>query len=424
MITRVLVAALIAAVTLVSSSPPATAQIPDIPDVPKISKKVKDRIKPEEPARSDEAKSAEKPDQGGGRPGVAEQVVPDDPTGGSDEPTVAKDFVHINAFCFTTYQKKDDVYSWVPRMEFRVNGPIESGSVLWVEFTLPSGPWVKFDCKTEETKKGYWYEAKGGARDIPEDQGSIHTGPVDFAIHCRNELQGTDKVIYKGRFNVAKVHSNETGEKNAEHWVYYVDHDWTLPIGYVYYEPESVRGWQFPEFKAAFWARGDPQELVPHLFYNGKEIGKIFLDDTPMGKATASVEYDITPSHIPDDSLPQRARWVRVECSFPNIKAWDKTGEKRGMHAGQKGEIHLLDKNPGEYEVKVLWKGKLARSMKFTVGPDGKVANTIARDNKLGSNRYIVPVKIIGEQDGNWNKDAWKTDAFYGNPPTGFTAVP
>jgi hypothetical protein len=36
----------------------------------------------------------------------------------------------------------------------------------------------------------------------------------------------------------------------------------------------------------------------------------------------------------------------------------------------------------------------------------------------------IVPVQIIGDQDGPWNKTAWKTDAFYGNPLTGFTAVP
>jgi len=36
----------------------------------------------------------------------------------------------------------------------------------------------------------------------------------------------------------------------------------------------------------------------------------------------------------------------------------------------------------------------------------------------------IVPVQVIGDQDGMWNKTAWKTDAFYGNPLTGFTALP
>jgi hypothetical protein len=36
--------------------------------------------------------------------------------------------------------------------------------------------------------------------------------------------------------------------------------------------------------------------------------------------------------------------------------------------------------------------------------------------NKLGSNRVIVPVTIIGDQDGQWDRLAWKTEAFYGNP--------
>ena len=56
--------------------------------------------------------------------------------------------------------------------------------------------------------------------------------------------------------------------------------------------------------------------------------------------------------------------------------------------------------NPGEYEFKVLWENKLARSIKFTVGPDGKLDNGIASANKVGTERVIVPVQIVGVQDG------------------------
>ena len=94
------------------------------------------------------------------------------------------------------------------------------------------------------------------------------------------------------------------------------------------------------------------------------------------------------------------------------------------MLPGQVGTRHLLSTNPGEYEFKVLWNNHLARSIKFTVAADGKFENGIATNNKLGSNRVIVPVQIIGDQDGQWNRAAWKTDAFYGNPLTGFTAAP
>jgi len=57
------------------------------------------------------------------------------------------------------------------------------------------------------------------------------------------------------------------------------------------------------------------------------------------------------------------------------------------------------------------------------VGADGKFDNGIAKTNNLGSERVILPVQIIGDQDGTWNKAAWKTDAFYGNPLTGCSAA-
>ncbi len=107
-------------------------------------------------------------------------------------------------------------------------------------------------------------------------------------------------------------------------------------------------------------------------------------------------------------------------CSFPNVVGWDKTGEEYGLF----GPPHVLAANPGDYELKVLWNNKLARSIKFAVAPGGKFDNGIASANQLGSDRVIVPVQIIGDQDGQWDRGAWKADAFYGNPLTGFTALP
>ena len=103
---------------------------------------------------------------------------------------------------------------------------------------------------------------------------------------------------------------------------------------------------------------------------------------------------------------------------FPNVKAWDKTGEAPRMF----GKPYLFSENPGEYEVKVLYQGHLVRSIKFSVDAEGKlVDNGIAKANKLGNDRIVVPVTIMGESDGQWNKMAWKTDAFYGNPLSGFS---
>ena len=48
--------------------------------------------------------------------------------------------------------------------------------------------------------------------------------------------------------------------------------------------------------------------------------------------------------------------------------------------------------------------------------------NGIAQKNSLGGFAMVVPVKVIGAADGQWNPNAWKTDAFYGNPLSGFAA--
>jgi hypothetical protein len=64
--------------------------------------------------------------------------------------------------------------------------------------------------------------------------------------------------------------------------------------------------------------------------------------------------------------------------------------------------------NPGDYEFKLLWNNRLARSIKFTIAPGGKFDNGIATANKLGSDRVIVPIQIIGDQDGQWDRGAWK----------------
>ena len=341
-------------------------------------------------------------------------------TATQDQPTIAKDSIQIRAFTFNVHKGNYDVWSWVPEMKFRVNGPIASGSQLYVEYTLPTGAWVKFDCETNSIEKGYWWKTECGGRQIPEEKSSLYTGPVSFTIKMRNELQGTDATLFSGKMKVAKARSNEHGPKAANKFVYFVDHDFNLPIGYVYLTPDSIHGWKFPDFHVAFWVRGDAYKFSAHLFHQGKEVGKKYLDGTEVGRAGCEAEMEINTTHYVEDALPQKAKWARVECDFPNIKGSNTTGETSNMF----GEIFTLANNPGEYEFKLLWNNKLARSIKFTVQPGGKFDNGIATANQLGSDRVIYPVQIIGDQDGVWNKTAWQTEAFYGNPLKGFTPVP
>jgi hypothetical protein len=339
-----------------------------------------------------------------------------------DQSTIAKDSVQVTAFTLNAYRGNYEVWSWVPRIEFRVNGPIESGSQLYAEFTIPgTGSWVTFDCRTEQTQKGYWWKTACGGRDIPEEKGSTYIGAVSFAIKMRNELMGTGSTIFTGKAKVEKALSNLNGPKAANKFVYYVNHDWNLPIGYVFLTADDVHGWKKTTLNVAFWTRGDCHgNFQPHLFYQGKEVGKISFEGREVGTPVCDPEVENNTTHSVADTVTQKATWVRVRCRFFNVQGWDRTGEEPGMF----GPLYQLEKNPGEYEFKVLWNNRLARSIKFTVGPDAKFDNGIASSNKLGSERVIVPVQIIGDQDGPWDRAAWKTETFYGNPLSGFTAGP
>ncbi|HEY0170114.1 MAG TPA: hypothetical protein VGB98_03605 [Pyrinomonadaceae bacterium] len=392
----------------------AAAQFPRLPKIPKPKATPTPAAQPA--ATAGDAPPAAQPAAAAAAP------APSSAAPAQGGPTIAKDSVQLTAFTFNSYKGNFDTWSWAPLITYSVNGPIPSGGQLYVEYTVPGSPAVKFDCATEEMPADRWWKTTCGGRDgVPEEKATTYTGPFNFAIKLRNELAGTDTTVFTGKAKVGKVHSNEikTG-KFANHFVYYVDHDWNLPIGYVYYTPDDLNGWKRPMLNVTFWVRGEAYKLDPHLFYKGAEVGRIMYEGTQVGKPSCESDVDNNTTHFVDEKdAPQKAKWARVRCTFNNVRAWDTSDAGWGF-----GPPHLMDKNPGEYEMKVLWNNKLARSVKFTVPAGGKLDTGLAASNKLGSDRLIVPVAVLGDQDGAWDKAAWKTEAFYGNPLNGFTPAP
>ncbi len=310
-------------------------------------------------------------------------------TAADDEPTIAKDSIRVKA-----QDDNKDPGAWSPNIAFRVNGPIASGSQLSVEFSLPTKPkWVEFDCDTGEIKKGEWWKTE--CPTYPKREKAVpYTGTVGFTIRLRNELLGTNATLFTGKAKVVKV-PRYAGSKDS---YYFVNDDWTIPIGYVYFQDFEGRG--TTNLKVGFWYRGAPPTNSCHLFYQGKEIAN-----------------DRNPGNDAGSWDPSEMKWGMEECQF--------VGVYRTQQEAEDGDDpkFSLERNPGDYEVKVLIVNRLARSINFSVDSNGIVDNGIATANKLGSDRIIVPVQVIGDQ-GPWDKLAWKTGAFYGNPLTGFTAAP
>src|SRR6202023_947671 len=64
-------------------------------------------------------------------------------------------------------------------------------------------------------------------------------------------------------------------------------------------------------------------------------------------------------------------------------------------------EQFYLNKNPGDYEVRVLRGGKLTRTLKFSVGADGKIVDPgFSAQNQTGDGRILLPVQVLGDTDG------------------------
>jgi hypothetical protein len=310
--------------------------------------------------------------------------------------------IQFRAETLTRYKGDYDVWSWVPHLTFTTTGQLPSGAHYYVEVAQPGGaPWMKFDCKWAEYRIGY--ECRSSSE--LEAQSITAIGVVPFTIKMRNELAGTEATLFTGRAKVEKVITN--GAPQPKQFVYYVNQDWNLPIGIV-----SIDGNKM--LNVRFWVRGEGIHLEPHVFYQGNEIGPVTYHGIRTGGPSCGNELDYGTSQSVAETLPQRAKWQRIQCSFGDVVTAPVEG-----YTG----LHVIGEHNGDYEVKVLRNNRLARSIKFTV-ENGKIKdNGIYAANKMGgaTDVLIVPVAILDDQDGPWDKALWKTDAFYGHPLTGFT---
>lgn len=341
------------------------------------------------------------------QPALANETEPvAQPEAAQDAIAVLKNLIWVTPRTVTSYKGDGSTYSWTPVIMFDTNGNIPSGAQYYATVSLPGGaPWVEMDCKW--MRSDYYYRC--GGPDFPEDKGTTATGVFPFTIKMRNELKGIDQTLFTGKVKIEKAPNEEgTPAERAKKSFYYPVHDWALPIGYVY------QGANENYLYTSFWVRGSTYNIKPHIFYKGKE-----LDYAGTDKASCNERIEIGDSYI--RTVKPAPVWRLVECQLNTVILKDE--------GNSDDTRHRVLANPGEYEIKVLWDDELARSIKFTVGSDGKLAGPpllykIDGRNDQRMSGVIVPVQVIGTQDGPWNKDAWKTDAYYGNPPAGLGGSP
>jgi hypothetical protein len=346
------------------------------------------------------------------------------------EPTVDRTSIVITA----VRRSKDESvgnWKWYPRIKFRVNGPISAGSQLSVQYSFPGGkPWISYQCETFECSADWWCSTSGGDNPDPfVGKETTYVGYVNFSIKMKNELEGTNKVLFSGKFRACKNPAGTHGNS-----LYYIDYDWWIPIGLLTYSTWEGGGsgstGRVPDSAVPvvwMWFPGNnkthPAEPIAYLYYNGKKVSS--TTDADSGSSGSVVEIDY---------FGEGRCYTCYRFNFGLAYVYDNNVYDPKYGGNDLSQYFHLNKNPGEYEVKVLWLGKLVRTTKFTVGADGKIVdNGINAQSGLKTLNFlpysgnwsdfvvVLPLKVLGNNGITYNADAWKTDAFWGNPMKGFS---
>ncbi len=326
-----------------------------------------------------------------------------------DVPTVVRTSIVVSTVSHDGYAKKPKdpfIRSWRPRIQFEIVGPLPAGGQLTAEYLEGTKVWATNTLPSAELAAGVSAKIADN-NDVPPEAGVITTGDVPFRIRFKNALDNTDKVLFTGSFRVDKFAGNEPQKKNGS-FEYFVNQDAMLPYGLVWFDQRDA---QAPILMASMWVRGGivGSKDAAYLMFNGK----------PMCNTTTDAGGAINGPSVTNSPGGESRTWQRADIYFNCARAFSKYADGIGVH---EPAFNLLDKHPGDYEVKLLRGGKLTRTLKFTIGADGALVDSgLVEKNHLGGTRSLVPVKLeIDTEDGQkLDTSAWKK-GLYGNVVAGF----
>jgi hypothetical protein len=329
----------------------------------------------------------------------------------ANEVTLLKRTIQITPQKFLRYWKNpkaaEPIYnanSWYPNVKFDVLGPIESGSKIYVEIDKANGsPWLTIKMDTPTLEDDIWETIKPERIDSEAEEklASIESGTFNFRIKMKNALSGANTVLFSGKLKVNQLSLNQIIPENKGKKEFAVDYDWHLPLGYVWVNPEVNE--EVPHISAQVCLKGKAEEsdIEGYLFYNGKQISKSFAYNKNVLTSGAD-----EPHH----------RYTIMQFDFMNARAFNKNTTMNDFSGN-----FFLDKNKGNYEIRILRKNQPSRNISFTVGSDGKIVdNGTAKSVNLGGLRMIFPTKISGTLDGMFNSNALQMDGIFGNKLIGF----
>jgi len=327
----------------------------------------------------------------------------------TNKPVFLRDTIEVQLETRETYWKfpNQNYYtSWVPRANLHL---FYDGSVklrYTAEWFTPDGsPWF-----TESLNYDYTGDKTAGLRSDYSDEllstkAVVTTGT--YGLKITNSK--TNEVAFQGKFKVNKLPAFPGEAQYKNRVQFFVDNDWNLPIGYVGFSYDI--GWANPTPVVFMWFKGrlEAKDFEARLFHNGEEIASTDGD----GIVNVYQYRGENCLKFVDTCQLQQYGFYWEKFIVENTD-WVRSRKPNAMFTKDK---------PGDYTVKVFHKGIQVREAKFIIDADGKIArNAFSEQMPLTNHKIVVPVKVMGNLD-KWNPTTWKTDAFSGNPLSGFGAL-
>jgi hypothetical protein len=332
------------------------------------------------------------------------EVLPNQPA--PNKPVFLLDSLLIRAKTEPRFHKLPNVNdnsSWYPQVEFRVFYDNSVKQRFVAEWFNPDGsPWYTEPLETPYNERSLVIVRSADSQEELSSNAIQTTGT--YGVKVTNTKTGD--VVFQGKFAVKKLAPEPALKKK---FLFYVDNDWNLPMGYVNYYTggEGYDLEVYPMVSMYFKGNLESKDFEARLYHNGQQI-----TSTDEGGAIS------TETKRGDECYQFREVCQQTLWTFK----WDKFQLENHNFMREKypNTIFTRDK-PGEYTVKIFYRGMQVRETKFTVDNRGWIAKSPYSD-RIFPYRYtsVIPVKVMGTLD-KWNATTWKTDAFYANPLAGFS---
>lgn len=394
----------------------ASAQFPiKIPKLPKVAIPKQEQPKAEQPKTDDNSTQVTKPtNQTESNPKSSNSKVIYEYDTPPEKPAFIKSSLYIQAATHKEYWKmpKETQYSsWVPKVQFNTYVTLSRPAMNFAaDYFNPDGSlWFSEPLRVGAYSADSTVLLSSDSSNTDEMLKTKSTAALGtYGIKITNK--DTGETIFQGKFKVGKFLPPYSGKNEFE---FFVEHDWLLPHGYIGFHHSAFNtdiGGVY--IIASLWMKGDvdSKDLEARVFYKNQVVAT--TKDGGDGGINDSGNRASNLGHF----SKELHHWKLWNFQFANLR-YDNGG---GFNRDYYPNATFADKNPGEYTVKIFHKDVQVRELKFTVGADGRLGDGgFAKQLFLPNHKIIVPVKVIGATE-KWNVTGWKTDAFYGNPLTGF----